>query len=130
MENGQNVTTGEEGGFGFLKIDSTEFGGLGFVLNRVNIAPAGQTHLAVRAKLLPGNEAKTLSVHLIPKTGDATNLNFDLGQLNEQTFTTVMVPLGKGDLSAIQQVQLQGTNFGAGARAMKLEIDALQTPSP
>jgi len=129
-KNGVNVTTGSENGTGFLQIVSTEFGGAGVVLNGANIVPKGQTHLAMRVRLLEGNQATTLAVHLNPKTGDGHNYEFDLSKANEETFTTLTLPLGAGDFSAIQQVQLQGVNFGGGAKPLRIEIDSLVTLTP
>lgn len=58
------------------------------------------------------------------------NYDFDLTKLNERDFTTLTLPLGEGDFSAVQQVQLQGANLGANAQPLKLEIDSLGTTSP
>ncbi|BCM94419.1 hypothetical protein IAD21_06326 [Abditibacteriota bacterium] len=128
----ENVTTGNEGGTNFVQIDATEHGGVGLVLNGANLVPQSQTHLALRARRMAGNSAATLAVNLVRADADggAKTVSFDLSKLNEQTFTTLLVPLPEGDFSKVQQVQMQGTNWGGGALPLKLQIDALGTTTP
>ena len=126
---GENITTGDSEGVGFLQIDSTEHGGGGLVLNGVNIAPQQQTHLALRARLLPGNKAGLLNVNLVRDEANGGNktLSFDLSKLDADSFSILTLPLGEGDFSKIQQIQLQGTNWSAGAQPLKIQIDRIGT---
>jgi len=129
---GGNISTGEDGGVGFVQIDSTEHGGAGLVLNGVNLAPQGQTHLALRARKMAGNAATQLAVNLnrADADGGGKTLTFDLRGLSEDHFSTVLVRLPDGDFSKVQQIQVQGTNWSGAAGPLKIQIDSLGTTTP
>ncbi len=128
----ENVITGKDGATSFVQIDATEHGGAGLVLNGASLAPQGQTHLALRARRMAGNAAGALAVNIVRADADggAKSVTFDLSKLNEQTFTTLLVPLPEGDFSKVLQVQMQGTNWGGGAQPLKLQLDAFGTTTP
>lgn len=124
---GGTVKPAEDGGVKFLRIDATEHGGGGVVLNGMDVAPQGQTHVAIRVRPLEGNGARTLSVNLVQEK--AKSVSFNLSEAPVDEWTTLVEPLGGGDFKAVQQVQLQGGNFSAGAQPLKVEIDLIGTTS-
>ncbi|WP_269228021.1 hypothetical protein, partial [Escherichia coli] len=109
-----------------LRFDTNEAGGAGMVLNGVNIAPFGENHLAIRARLLPDNEAKTLVAKVIPDGSESVQVGFDLTKLKEDRWTTLYLPLGAGTFTKISQIQFQGSNFGGGS-PLRLDIDKIGT---
>ena len=128
---GENISTGDAAGTGFAQLDTTEHGGAGVVLNGANIVPQKQTHLALRARFLPGNKAGALNVNINrdEANGGGKTIAFDISKLNEKDFTTISEPLGEGKFDNVLQVQVQGTNWSAGAQPLKLQIDSLGTTS-
>ena len=117
------IATSGEG----VTIDATEHGGGGVVLGGVDIAPAGQSKLSMTAKRLPGNEAGTLHVKISAKDG-SSSVSFDLSQLKEDAFTTISVDLpADAKTSNVDQLQMQGTNFSAAAKPLKIVIDRIAT---
>ncbi len=129
---GQNVTTGDDEGTGFVQLDTTEHGGAGLVLNGANLQPGGQTHLALRARLLDGNAAGLLSVNLnrADADGGGKSVTFDLSKLRADKWTTLLVPLPAGEWTKVQQVQIQGTNWNPEAKPLRVQIDAFGTTTP
>ena len=118
---------GQADGVGIVTIDATKHGGAGIVLNGFDLTPQTQTHLAMRARLLPGNAAKSLSVNLI---GADKSVTFDLSKLNEREFVTIFAPLPEGgNYKNLQQLQVQGTNWGDGAGALKIQINSIGATS-
>ncbi len=112
----------------FVTLDANEAGGAGLVLNGADIAPQQQTHLTLRAKLLPGNGAMQLNVNL---KGPEKSVSFDLTKLNANEFTTLTAPLPEGGkYNNVQQLQIQGTNWSAAAQPLKIQIDSIGTTSP
>lgn len=128
---GQNITSGEDGQIGYVQINSTENGGAGMVLNGVNLTPQKQTHIAVRARLLPGNKATRLNVNLnrADADGGGKTVSLELSNLKENEWHTLLEALPEGNWSRVQQIQFQGTNWGAGALPLKIQIDSLGTTS-
>jgi lysophospholipase L1-like esterase len=127
----ENVKGGDAAGASFVRIDATEHGGAGLVLNGANIAPQKQTHLAIRARRMPGNKAAALAVNLnrADADGGGKGVTFDLSKLSEIEWTTLTVPLPEGNWSKVQQIQLQGTNWSAAAQPLKIQIDSIGTTS-
>jgi lysophospholipase L1-like esterase len=126
-KNGENIKSVNDA----LQIDTTQAGGAGMVLNGANIAPQGQTHLALRARVLPGNAATTLAVNIMRAAdkGGKREISFDLSGLKESEWTTLTQPLGAGQFDRVDQIQLQGTNWAARSSALKIQIDAVGTTS-
>ncbi|RYX83249.1 hypothetical protein EON83_15390 [bacterium] len=122
-KNGDNVKGTEDS----LRLDTTEWGGGGLVLNGANLTPFGETHLALRARPLPNNGAKTLAINIIREGQETRQVSFDLSKLAENRWTLLLAPLGDGDFSNVAQIQLQGTNFGEGAARLRVDIDAIGT---
>lgn len=119
---GENITTDGDG----VKINTNESGGAGLVLNGKNLNPQGQTHLAIRAKLLEGNAAGKLQIN-INGPGANKSVSLDLSKLST-TYQTVLLPLPDGKFDNVAQIQFQGTNWGGG-EAVKLVIDCIGTTS-
>lgn len=126
-KNGENVKLVDSA----LRFDTTEAGGAGLVLNGADFAPQKQTHLAMRARALPGNEAKSLNVNLMrdDDLGGKITLTFDLTKLKTDSWTTLTMPLGAGKWNKVNQLQFQGTNWSPGAPKLKIEIDSIGTTS-
>jgi lysophospholipase L1-like esterase/photosystem II stability/assembly factor-like uncharacterized protein len=124
---GKNVTTAEDGGVKGVKIDATENGGAGIVLNGADIAPGGETQLVMRVRALPGNEAGALSVNVQRQGGGQKSYTFALPKPGADGAAMVTVPLGDGDFHKVQGIQVQGTNFGPGARPLKVILASLGT---
>ena len=121
------LSSGHDSDLGYVQIDANEHGGAGVVLNGANIAPQGQTHLVLRARLLAGNAASRLTVNLV---GSDKSVTFDLTKLNRKKFVTLVVPLPTGGkYNHIQQVQIQGVNWNASAQPLKIQIAAIGTAS-
>ncbi len=123
---GQTVTASDDA----MSFNATEQGGGGVVLGGVNLAPDGQTHLAVRLRSLAGNAATRLNVNIMHE-GKATTVSFDLPAPSAD-FTTVTVPLpgGPDTYKKVEQIQFQGANFSPSAGALKIDIDAVGTTKP
>jgi len=128
-KNGSTVTEGNDAGVSFLEINATEHGGGGVVLNGADIVPKGQTHLAIRARLLPGNEATQLNANLM---GPGKSVSFDLTKLTTDAWTTLLVvlPGDAGIYKKVDQIQLQGANFSPSAKPLKIRIDRIGTTTP
>lgn len=128
---GENIKNGDANGTGYVQLDATEHGGAGLVLNGANLVPQKQTHLALRARLLPGNAASVLNVNIVrpDNEGGGKTISFDLTKLNDKEFTTLSEPLGEGKFDNVLQVQVQGTNWSAGTQPLKIQIDSLGTTS-
>jgi lysophospholipase L1-like esterase len=128
---GQNITAREEGGIGFVQLDTTENGGAGMVLNGVHLAPQKQTHLALRARKMAGNTATQMNVNLnrAEADGGGKTVSLDLSKLKENEWSTITVALPAGNWSHVQQIQFQGTNWSAGAQPLKIQIDKFGTMS-
>lgn len=122
-KNGENVKAEGDA----LRFNTTEWGGGGMVLNGANLQPFGETHLAIRARLLPGNAATKLSANIAREGQDGQSVPFDLSQLSADKWTILAVPMPAGDFSKVSQIQLQGGNFSAGAAALRLDIDKIGT---
>jgi beta-glucosidase len=125
-KNGGNITPQGDG----VLIDTNEAGGAGMVLNGFNMVPQGQTHLAVRAKLMEGNAASQLQINLNgPGANKSVTLKLSAFKVGE--YTTVVVPLPDGKFNNVAQIQVQGTNWGGG-QPVKVLIDKLgiTTPDP
>ena len=126
-KNGQNITAGEADGVKYAQLDVTEHGGGGLVLNGLALAPHGEKFLALRARLVEGNEAATLHVNVNRDGAAQLGYDFPLSKFRKDRFTTITIPLGDEDVSKIAQVQFQGTNFSPGAKALKIQLDKLGT---
>lgn len=122
----KTLTVAKDEDAGYLVIDATEAGGGGLVLNGKNITPNDEKYLAFTARLLEGNEAIKLSINIIGESGKSS-FSLPLGELNEETFTTIYVALPDKDLTSVKNFQIQGTNFGDSAQAVKLQVDRIAT---
>ena len=120
---GENIKPEGDG----VKIDTNEAGGAGLVLNGVNLTPNGQTHLAVRAKLLEGSGKPGILLKLNGPGADKS-VTLDLSQFNSEGYTTVLMPLPSANYEKVAQIQFQGTNWGGG-QPIKLLIDRIGTTS-
>lgn len=120
---GGNVRRGELDGRTCLKIETSENGGAGLLLGGMDIAPDGQTAVAIELRPLPGNAASGIGFNLIPH-GDSGkgSLSIDLTRLPSDRFTTIVLPLpGRGPWR-LDQIQVQGGNWSPGARALRVAI--------
>lgn len=118
---GKNVKTDKVDGRKSLVIDTTEHGGGGLILGGVDIAPDGQTHLAIELKPLPGNQADILSINLIGDGGKG-GVSLDLESLPQNGFTIVTVPLPDNGPKSVKQIQFQGGNFSNTAKPLSVAI--------
>ncbi len=122
------LKTGKGGDIGYAEIDANEHGGAGVVLGDVNLAVAGASSLALRARLLPGNAANQLAVKL---AGPDQSVTFDLTKLNLNEFVTLSVPLPpSAKYDHVSQLQVQGINWSASAAALKLQISVIGLARP
>ena len=128
---GENITTGEADGVGFVQFDTTENGGAGTVLNGADLTPQNQTHLALRVRALEGNKAGRINVNLNRNDADGggKTVTFDLSKLAPNVWTTLVEPLPEGKWDKVQQIQVQGTNWSAGAQPLKIQIAQIGTTS-
>jgi lysophospholipase L1-like esterase len=108
-----------------VRIDSTEHGGAGIVLNGANLAPGRETLLVVRLRTLEGNEAAALAINILRGDGNV-GLSVPLGSPTD-SFQTLSVPLAGADVEKVLQVQIQGTNFSPSARRLRVEIELIGT---
>ena len=131
-KNGQNVKEATIDGIGCVTIEATEHGGGGVVLGGVALAPQGQTHLLLTLKPLAGNTARMLSFNISRKDADPRSVSVDLSQLPADRFSNVLVALPgvPGDYTQVEQIQIQGTNWGPGAGMIHLAFDRLGTTTP
>ena len=128
---GENITTGQADGVNFVQLDTTENGGAGSVLNGADLTPQNQTHLALRVRALEGNKAGRINVNLNRSDADGggKTVTFDLSKLAPNVWTTLVEPLPAGKWDKVQQIQVQGTNWSAGAQPLKIQIAQIGTTS-
>ncbi len=121
---GKTVKAVQADGIGYVQIDARENGGAGIVLRHANLTPGGEKFLAVTARLVEGNEAGRLQFNLLSKKGK-TQITLRLAEFDTKTFRTAYVPLPDKDFSAIENFQVQGTNFGSGAKPLRIQVDRI-----
>lgn len=124
---GSTVSSRSDGEAKYLQIDASEWGGGGMVLGGVDIAPDGQTHLVLRARLMPGHGGGKIQINLIAQGEKKVELALPTSYLDTKTFRTVAVKLPQGGPRKIEQIQIQGANFSPSAGPFKLQIASVGT---
>ncbi|HMO25703.1 MAG TPA: hypothetical protein PKB10_05490, partial [Tepidisphaeraceae bacterium] len=105
-----------------VEIRATEWGGGGVVLGAANLTPNAQEHIGIRVKLLEGNVARRLQMNLL---GSDRSVTFDLSRARPTEFVDLTVRLPREDYSRVEQIQIQGTNFGDSAAPLRLAISRI-----
>lgn len=131
-KNDINVKAGTIAGVGCVTIEATEHGGGGVVLGGIPLAPQGQTHLVLTLAPLSDNQAQGLTFNLSRKGADQRTVTCDISHLKPDQFSNIVVKLPgvPADYSAIEQIQIQGTNWSGSAAVLHLALDRLGTTTP
>jgi hypothetical protein len=115
------ITTGPS----FLTLNATEFGGAGFFYGSPGISLNGRDGLLLTGRIGAGNQATQLQINVIRNSGGTATFFAPLTGFNDTDFRDVFIPFGaqSGTFGSVQQIQIQGTNFSASARALAFQFD-------